>query len=131
MGICPKSFGPYFWAVFHISCLGTKHVANLTSFIHAFKHIIPCGHCRKDFIRLIEETPVPETTDSRDIFYWSVDIHNMVNKKLEKPEMDHETAYKIWIDGCEGETPEKCASCSSKQKKDPLPIEQDFSAFLL
>lgn len=110
MGICPESFGPHFWAVFHISCLGTKHVSNLTSFIHTFKHIVPCGECRRELVRLIDENPIPETIFSRDVFYWSVDIHNAINRKLKKPEMSHTDALEHWMSGC-------------KQK--------DFSNFLL
>jgi hypothetical protein len=126
MGICPDSFGPHFWAVFHISCLGTKHVKNLISFIHAFKLIIPCGQCRREFIQYIDDYQIPETDNSLDVFYWSVDIHNIVNKKLKKPEIDYEMAYKKWMSGC----PEDCPVCP-KQKTDRLSIKQDFSGFLL
>jgi|MesohylFT_1024984.scaffolds.fasta_scaffold05421_2 hypothetical protein len=128
MGVCKESFGLYFWGTLHITCLGTKYVSNIVNFINTFKNIIPCGECRKDFIKLIDDHPIPET-DSQDIFEWTVDMHNIVNERIGKPVIDYKTALDTWSAGCEGKNLclKVLESKYSTQMKDPLPKEQDFS----
>jgi hypothetical protein len=48
--------------------------------------------CRKDFQAIIEANP-PRYDD---FFAWSVEAHNAVNQKLNKPIMSLEDAAKIW-----------------------------------
>lgn len=52
-------------------------------------YIIPCLSCRQHFEQVLVENPIPE---SDDFFKWSVDVHNIVNKRLGKPEVSYEDA---------------------------------------
>jgi hypothetical protein len=52
-------------------------------------YIIPCLSCRQHFEQVLVENPVPE---AGDFFAWSVDVHNIVNKRLGKPEFSYEDA---------------------------------------
>ena len=131
MGICKESFGPHFWATLHITCLGTQNVLNIIKFIYAFSDIIPCSKCRQHFKQLIVDHPIPETASS-DIFKWTVDMHNIVNKETGKEEIDYVKALEIWISGC-GETTLTCLNKMMDdmivftQRRDQLPREQESS----
>jgi hypothetical protein len=73
----------------HIACLGCQDAKVLTDFVEGYKEIIPCLSCREHFEQVLVENPVPEADD---LFKWSVDVHNIVNKRLGKPEVSYEAA---------------------------------------
>lgn len=102
MGLCPKSFGPYFWGAFHLACLAAIDIESLKTFIESYQMVLPCLGCRLHFSQLLAENPFPDT----DHFKWSVDIHNKVNERIGKPVMSYEDAFVHWISGCEPEKPE-------------------------
>lgn len=58
-------------------------------FVEGYVYIIPCLSCRQHFEKVLEENPVPE---AGDYFKWSVDVHNIVNVRLGKPEISYENA---------------------------------------
>lgn len=87
MGINPELFGPSFWGALHFACLGAEHPDKVRDFIALYPFVLPCYGCRKHFEEVLEENPVPETTDRWELFKWSVKVHNIVNVKLEKPEL--------------------------------------------
>jgi hypothetical protein len=99
MGLCPKSFGPYFWGAFHLACLANVDKEALKTFIETYQMVLPCFGCRMHFSQLLAEYPFPET----DQFRWSVDIHNIVNQRIDKPVMSYEDALAHWLSGCEPE----------------------------
>ena len=104
MGLCPKSFGPYFWGAFHLACLAAADKEALKTFIETYQMILPCFWCRLHFSQVLAENPIPDI----DQFRWSVTVHNIVNEKLGKPVMTYEEAFAHWMSGCELEleTPE-------------------------
>ena len=102
MGLCPKSFGPYFWGAFHLACLAAIDKDALKTFIETYQMVLPCFGCRLHFSQLLAENPIPDV----DQFRWSVNIHNIVNERLGKPIVTYEDALKHWLSGCEPETPE-------------------------
>ena len=102
MGLCPKSFGPYFWGAFHLACLAAIDKEALKTFIETYQMVLPCFGCRVHFSQLLAEHPIPDS----DQFRWSVDIHNIVNERLGKPIVTYEDALKHWLSGCELEAPE-------------------------
>jgi hypothetical protein len=89
MKIPPSKWGPHFWMTLHIACLGCQDYKALTEFVEGYMYIIPCLSCRQHFEEVLVENPVPETGD---FFKWSVDVHNIVNKRLGKPEFSYENA---------------------------------------
>jgi hypothetical protein len=74
----------------HIACLGCQDAKVLVDFVEGYKEIIPCLSCREHFEQVLVENPVPE---AGDLFKWSVDVHNIVNKRLGKPEFSYEDAF--------------------------------------
>ena len=89
MRIPPSKWGPHFWMTLHIACLGCQDAKVLEDFVEGYKEIIPCLSCREHFEQVLVDNPVPEADD---LFKWSVDVHNIVNKRLGKPEVSYEAA---------------------------------------
>lgn len=89
MNIPPTKWGPHFWMTLHIACLGCQDHKALSEFVEGYMYIIPCLSCRMHFEQVLVENPVPETGD---FFKWSVDVHNIVNKRIGKPEFSYEDA---------------------------------------
>jgi hypothetical protein len=96
MKIPPSKWGPHFWMTLHIACLGCQDAKVLVDFVEGYKEIIPCLSCREHFEQVLVENPVPEADD---LFKWSVDVHNIVNKRLGKPEFSYEDALDNIITG--------------------------------
>ena len=93
MGIPPEKWGPYFWGVIHLGCL----TGSMTSeFIAMYPSVIPCRICGNHFAELIQELPFPESRDPMIMFEWSVNAHNKVNARIEKPILSVEEALAIW-----------------------------------
>lgn len=108
MAIKPQKFGPYFWGVLHLACLGGIDPVALRTLVSLFPAILPCGACGQHFAEVLAESPIPETNDPDVLFRWSVDVHNTVNKKIEKPVFSYEEALKIWLSmPAEPEPPKK------------------------
>lgn len=97
MAIKPAKFGPYFWGVLHLACVGGIDPAALQALVTLFPAVLPCGTCGIHFAKVLEENPLPETDDPDELFKWSVDVHNIVNKRLEKPLFTYEQAYNQWL----------------------------------
>lgn len=98
MGMSPELFGPYFWGTLHLACLGTKDLDKLREFVNLYKYVMPCGSCCTHFATVLDELPFPESTDPLVLFGWSVDVHNIVNRRLGKPEMSMEQALRVWTE---------------------------------
>ena len=89
MNVPPSKWGPHFWMTLHVACLGCQDYKALSKFVEGYVAIIPCLACRLHFEQVLIENPVPE---AGDFFMWSVDVHNIVNKRLGKPEVSYEDA---------------------------------------
>ena len=106
MAIKPAKFGPYYWGVLHLACLGGIDPTALQALVSLFPAILPCGACGVHFAEVLNENPLPETTDVEALFKWSVDVHNTVNESLKKPLVTYEDAYKYWMTMPEAPKPE-------------------------
>lgn len=96
MAIKPVKFGPYFWGVLHLACLGGIDPEALRALVAMFPAILPCPSCGAHFEQVLQENPLPETTDPDLLFRWSVHVHNIVNARLEKPIVSYEAALAEW-----------------------------------
>lgn len=103
MGICPKKFGPYFWGAIHLACLYADDINALGTFISSLAEVLPCAKCRVHFAQVLGEHPFPTTGTRSEVFEWSVVAHNIVNARLNKPQVTVDQALAIWSSGCDGE----------------------------
>ncbi len=94
----PEKWGPYYWGALHLAALGCPDAQVLRTFIECYKTVLPCISCRAHFTQVLDENPVPDSSDPMAIFKWSVDVHNIVNIRLGKPVVDYNEAYAIWTD---------------------------------
>lgn len=69
------------------------------SFFIALQHVIPCSICKKNYKRHLKEFPVDAHLNSRkDLVYWVIDLHNMVNSETGKRVISYEDAIKRYED---------------------------------
>lgn len=99
----PKIFGPPLWFILHNSAvmypeLPTVFIQNsMIRLIESLHLLIPCKACKEHFCDFIRYTNLKRVTSSRHyLFQFFVDVHNFVNKRHQKPEMDLETAKRIY-----------------------------------
>jgi hypothetical protein len=92
--IPPSTWGPFFWHTMHITALGypkeptyaEKRAAK--EFFESLLHLIPCPVCRVHYANHLKANPVSPSLDNhQDLFRWTVNIHNLVNKDLGKAEV--------------------------------------------
>jgi hypothetical protein len=90
----PDVWGPIFWNTMHIVSLGYSvqptdaEKAGMKAFFESLAVTIPCPVCRQHYSELIKESPVDAALGSKgELIFWVWDIHNRVNKILEKPEV--------------------------------------------
>jgi hypothetical protein len=56
-------------------------------FYEALTILIPCPFCREHYAQFVKENPITPALDSREaLFEWTVKIHNLANKSMNKPE---------------------------------------------
>lgn len=95
VGYSPEVWGPHMWFVFHLvaATYPTAPTAadktNYMNFYQSLQHVLPCPGCRVGYRTIITSDPTKlsaRTFTGRDsLFKWTVDAHNRVNSKLNKP----------------------------------------------
>jgi Erv1 / Alr family len=104
----PEGWGPYVWATIHLVCIGAPDVLDgqtqmqFRSFLNSLQYVIPCAECRAHLKQNLEQLPVdPHLASSKELFAWSVNLHNLVNQQLGKPQVSQEEAYAHWKSVCD------------------------------
>ena len=65
-----------------------KDIEQFKIFWNSFITIYPCKECREHMIKLMDETFKEKLESSKtkeELIQWGIDIHNEINKKLNKP----------------------------------------------
>jgi hypothetical protein len=91
--VSPAQFGPYFWGALHLACLGG---GDIKDFIASFPSALPCPACGAHFNDVLKALPFPEGGNPLELFAWSVDVHNVVNRRLGKPIVAYDDAFEFW-----------------------------------
>lgn len=101
----PECFGPGKWDDLHILGLDANTYAKKMAYIHNVELIINsmrCIACRQDALIYLQKNPLTDywglVVKGEDVgmFYWSVDFHNWVNRKLGKIEVPRDVAYQFY-----------------------------------
>ena len=94
-------WGPHLWFSLHtISFVyplnpNNNDKENYKNFFLSLKNVIPCVICKKNYIRHLNEHPVENFLNSRrDLVYWVIDMHNLVNGEIGKKILSYETVMK-------------------------------------
>jgi len=90
----PAVWGPIFWMTIHIVALGYSDTPSYSEkravkeFYEGLQFLIPCPKCKEHYRENLKIHPVTPSLDNRrDLFRWTVKMHNMVNKQLGKAEI--------------------------------------------
>lgn len=100
-GLAPDIWGKHGWALIHYVALGYPDnpsmidITNYKNWYINIGNVLPCETCKKHYNNLISLNP-PNTSNRDSLFKWTVDIHNNVNKKLDKPIILYQDAIDIW-----------------------------------
>ena len=93
MHIPPEVWGPFFWHTIHIAVLGYPQEPAygdkkaMKEFLESLQILVPCPICREHYKSHLVKMPIGPSLDSRkDLFRWTIDLHNEVNKMLGKRE---------------------------------------------
>ena len=130
------TYGPGIWYMIHLEAINATNDQLKTHFIKNINHLclhFPCEKCKLSFKQFINDHSLIKYWDIKhnvygDIgfFAWSWELHNMVNKKLNKPYLTFDDAlaiYKNYI----------CTDCNDTLKPNPflLPHTIDKPSLIL
>ena len=113
MKLPPSVWGPLFWHTMHIMALSYPekptyaHKRAAKDFYESLAHLIPCPKCREHYSTHLQKAPISPHLDRRiDLFRWTVNVHNVVNKSLDKPSVSEKEAILFYERiGARGTTP--------------------------
>ncbi|KAF2405403.1 FAD-dependent thiol oxidase [Trichodelitschia bisporula] len=78
----------------------------LRSYIHLFQRLYPCGECAEHFGEVLKQ--FPPQVDGRNVAAgWGCHVHNVVNKRLKKPQFDCSKIGDFYDCGCADDEKEK------------------------
>jgi hypothetical protein len=64
--------------------------------LRAVANAIPCKHCCAHYKKFLEHLDSVDMRQPMVLFYWSVDLHNDINKRLGKSVWTYEAALEKW-----------------------------------
>jgi len=102
----PKVFGPGMWSSIHIYAAEATTPERKNCFIDFITVLfsnLKCLNCRQHATAYLERHPPRDVIDEPDgLFRWTWMMHNVVNRRLGKPELSFEEASKLFLNGDEG-----------------------------
>ena len=113
MHIPPEVWGPFYWHTIHITALGYPTEPTYSDkkaakeFFESLQILIPCPTCRKHYSSHMAKMPIAASLDNRkDLFAWTVDLHNEVNVMLGKRKYTQTECIQYYSRlGARGKTP--------------------------
>lgn len=100
INVDPKYFGPGIWWCLHqnsLRAITTETKLEFRRFLNDIVTKIWCKKCRFHATKYINENPIEEYDQlAYGYFTYVWNFHNIVNKRLGKPEMNWQTAYKLY-----------------------------------
>lgn len=105
MYIIPKTniWGPLFWYVIHIVAFNYPnnptdlHKMMYKNFFESFANVLPCKKCREHYQSHLSRYPISPFLDNNILLNkWVIDLHNIVNKSLNKRLYNYQEVYNIY-----------------------------------
>ncbi|KAL9005977.1 MAG: hypothetical protein Q9188_001267 [Gyalolechia gomerana] len=90
----------------------------LSSYIHLFARLYPCGECASHFQQILKKYP-PQVGGRKAAEMWGCTVHNEVNKSLEKERFDCAKVGEVYDCGCGDEGKGK------EEKKGEIRVEEE------
>jgi hypothetical protein len=99
----PTVWGACTWKTLHILAIGYpknptyEDVHAYKNFYENFWRVIPCYKCSLNYRRHLKELPLDDFLATKEkLFEWTVKLHNLVNRELQKPEMSLQEATALY-----------------------------------
>jgi hypothetical protein len=99
----PSLWGRCLWRTIHIIALGYpknptyEDVIAYKNFYENFWKVLPCQSCSINYKRHLKELPLEDFLVSKlKLFEWTVILHNLVNKELNKKEITLDSAIDLY-----------------------------------
>ena len=95
------NWGRYLWGYIHTICvIDTEDMKTNVNLclrrLHSLKELIPCEICFKEYYDALEKINGLDVYKPMELFRWSWQLHNNVNKKLGKREIEYEEAVLMY-----------------------------------
>lgn len=93
-----EEYGGYLWVTLHrvARWMGPKPTPDqlraAKDLAYSYLYLIPCTTCAEDWRAILEKELPPVFTTGEEFWRWTVDAHNLVNRKLGKPTYTYEQA---------------------------------------
>ena len=94
-------WGTYLWGFIHTITIidyerNEEYNDNIKNLLINLENCFPCPSCKLMYKKYVKYLNKLDLSKSMVLFKWSVDLHNAVNKKLNKPEWTYEMALLKW-----------------------------------
>jgi hypothetical protein len=94
-------WGPYLWGFIHTITIidyerNDTYNKNIRDVLRELKDCFPCPTCKDKYIDYLSKLDNLDLSKPMVLFRWSVDLHNAVNIKLNKPQWTYEMALMKW-----------------------------------
>lgn len=108
MGIAPDIWGPSTWTFLHLIVLAEQddvsdRLVHYKQLYELLTYLLPCAKCRKHLQENIKSLKDIENLQSkRELFDWTTQLHNNVNKLGNKKQYSMNESFEIWSDIANG-----------------------------
>jgi hypothetical protein len=134
MQLGPNIWGAHLWKALHMISLGypnepnEEQKKNYKTFFENFYKVIPCSICSNNYKNNLKELPITNDTmkNQQNLVKWIIDIHNIVNKELKKPIIEHDDALLLIFNNFNNSHKHK-----HLQNKQNTLIKTSYTLFLL
>jgi hypothetical protein len=99
----PTIWGPKLWFFIHTIALNFpdnptyEEIRSYETFFNNLKDIIPCDKCKFHYSQRLNNNPIIKYLTNPDtLFRYTIDLHNDVNKSLNKKIYSYEEVVKIY-----------------------------------
>ncbi len=103
MGITPDIWGPSTWTFLHLIAMSEQYDSDESRLVFykdlykLLQELLPCGKCRTHLKENMESLKSIESiTSARELFDWTTELHNLVNKINNKRQYTLDESYDIW-----------------------------------
>lgn len=118
-------WGPSVWKAMHYIALAypkdpsPADIRHYWAFFMGLGNVIPCNYCATNYRKHMEELPIDPYLQKGNLFEWTVEIHNMVNRENGKKEIGPDEAFLLLVgdENCNCEKPVKKGSYRRKLSK--------------
>jgi hypothetical protein len=108
-------WGHHTWHAIHYVAMGYPATpspderAAYRAFFLGLGPVLPCKLCSANYVRHLQELPIDTHLDSdRQLFGWTVQLHNIVNRSLGKREWEKDEAYNHFMNLAPPAAPNVC-----------------------